>query len=105
MIDDSAIEQAAKRLWDAAPAVTRLVIFGFCGWGQGSAHSDLDLLVIEPDPPQDPAAEAVRLRRALRGMLIAVNIVAVSAQSAREWRDVPNSLVGAALAEGWELSH
>lgn len=104
VIDEDTIELAARKLFDAAPAGTRLVIFGSHAWGQASARSDLDLLVIEPDIVEDPAAEAVRLRRALRGMLLAADILVVSARSATEWRGVPNSLIGGALAEGRELT-
>jgi predicted nucleotidyltransferase len=104
VIDEEAIENAAGRLWEAAPADTRLFIFGSHAWARASARSDLNLLVIEPGEVEDPANEAVRLRRALRGLLIAADIIVVSAAAAREWRGVPNSLVGAALAEGRELT-
>ena len=104
VIDEDAIERAARHLFDAAPAGTRLVIFGSHAWGQASARSDLDLLVIEPNAVKDPAAEAVRLRRSLRGMLLAADILVVSASSASRWREVPNSLIGGALAEGRELT-
>ncbi len=103
-MDEQTIERAAQQLWEAAPAGTRLVLFGSHAWGRAGAHSDIDFLVIEPEPVADPAAEAVRLRRALRGMLLAVDILVVSARSVREWRAVPSSLIGAALAEGRELS-
>lgn len=104
VIDEDTIELAARKLFDAAPAGTRLVIFGSHAWGQAGGRSDLDLLVIEPDIVEDPAAEAVRLRRALRGMLLAADILVVSARSATKWRGVPNSLIGGALAEGRELT-
>lgn len=103
VIDAETIEQAAHRLREAAPG-TRLILFGAHAWASASAHSDLDFLVILPEPPTDAAAESVRLRRALRGMLLAADIFVVGAQSVRDWRGVPNSLIGAALAEGRELT-
>jgi predicted nucleotidyltransferase len=103
VMDEETIERAAQALWAAAPTGTRLVIFGSHAWGRLGARGDLDFLVIEPEPIADAADEAVRLRRALRGMLLAVDILVVSARSVREWREVPSSMIGAALAEGREL--
>jgi len=103
VMDEQTIERAAQALWEAAPTGTRLVIFGSHAWGCAGARCDLDFLVIEPEPVADPAEEAVRLRRALRGMLLPVDVVVVSARCVREWREVPSSLIGAALAEGREL--
>lgn len=102
-VDEESIAQVASKLYAAAPAGTRLVLFGSHAWGAASRRADLDLLVIEPGELPDPAAEAVRLRRALRGLLLAVDILVVSARSAGEWRGVRNSLIGGALAEGREL--
>jgi len=63
----------------------------------------LDFLVIEPEV-KDAANESVRLRRALRGLPLAADIIVVSEQSVREWRDVRSSLIGAAMAERRELA-
>lgn len=104
VIDEDVIEQAARRLWEATPPGTRIVVFGSHAWGRAGAHSDLDLLVIEPGRVESPATEAVRLRRALRGMLLAAEIFVITESSARQWRPVSNSLIGAALAEGRELT-
>jgi predicted nucleotidyltransferase len=103
-IDEEAIEQAARRLWEVTPPGTRIVVFGSYAWARAGAHSDLDLLVIEPGRVESPAIEAVRLRRALRGMLLPAEILVISEGSAQEWRAVSNSLIGAALAEGRELT-
>lgn len=104
VIDEEAIERAANRLWEATPPGTRIVLFGSHAWARAGAHSDLDLLVIEPERVENPAIEAVRLRRALRGMLLPAEILVISESSARRWRPVGSSLIGAALAEGRELT-
>ena len=104
VIDEEVIEQAARRLWEATPPGTRIVVFGSHAWQRAGAHSDLDLLVIEPGRVANPANEAVRLRRALRGMLLPAEILVISESSAQQWRPVSNSLIGAALAEGRELT-
>lgn len=103
MIDKTVIEEAGRRLSEAAPPGTRVVLFGSHARGEAGRHSDLDFLVIEPEV-KDAANESVRLRRALRGLLLAADVIVVSEESVREWRDVSSSLIGAAMAEGRELA-
>jgi len=65
--------------------------------------SDVDFLVIEPEV-DDEAAESVRLCRALTGPPIPAEVIVVSEQRVRAWREVRGSLINAALAEGRELA-
>jgi uncharacterized protein len=102
MYDDSVIEEAARRIADAAPG-SRVILFGSHARGQVREDSDLDLLVIEP-VVEDAAMEEVRLRRVLRGLRLFADIVVVSATDERRLRDVPSSVVGVALSEGRVLS-
>jgi uncharacterized protein len=99
MFDEAVIREAARRLLDAAPAGAQVVLFGSHARGDANDRSDLDFLVIEPTV-QDTINESVRLRRALRGMLVAADIVVVSDEEADAWRDVYGSVVHAALSEG-----
>jgi uncharacterized protein len=80
-----------------------VILFGSHARGEAGRHSDLDFLVIEPEV-RDAANESVRLRRTLRGLLLAADVIVVSEQKVREWRDVRSSLIGVALAEGRELA-
>jgi predicted nucleotidyltransferase len=102
VIDDAIIAEAGRRLSQAAPGA-RVVLFGSYARGQGGPRSDLDFLVIEPEVA-DVAAESVRLRRALRGLRIAADVVVVSERDAEDWQDVRGSLVHAALAGGRVLA-
>jgi uncharacterized protein len=103
MIDDSVIDEAGRRLLRAAPAGSRVVLFGSHARGEAGEHSDLDFLVIEPEV-EDWGRESVRLRRTLRGMLVPVDVIVVSEESVREWRDVHGTIINAALGEGRELA-
>jgi uncharacterized protein len=103
MIDEATIQEAARRLCEAAPPQTKVILFGSHARGEAGPHSDLDFLVIEPKVA-DPADESVRLRRTLRGLLIAADVIVVSEERVQEWRGVRSSLIGAALAEGRELA-
>jgi len=103
MVDEAKITEAGRRILGAAPPSTRVVLFGSSARGEANSRSDLDLLIIEPIV-EDAADEAFRLRRALWGMRLAVDIVVVSEAEALRWRDVRGSLIHAALAEGRQIA-
>lgn len=102
MIDEETIREAAGRLVAAAPGA-EVVLFGSHARGDATDRSDLDLLVIAPEV-ENTSAESVRLRRELRGMGLAVDLVVMRRRDVDEWRDVAGSFVRAALAEGRSVS-
>lgn len=99
VIDDQTIEQAVTRLSQAAGEGARVVLFGSHGRGDADHNSDLDFLVIQHEV-EDRAAEAVRLRRALRGILAPIDIIVVSQDQVDEWGAVRGTVIEAALSEG-----
>lgn len=103
VIDEATIDEAGRRLSGAAPPGTRVILFGSHARGEADKHSDLDFLVIEPEV-ENESEESVRLRRTLRGLLLAADVIVASEQRVREWRAVKGSLIHAALAEGRELT-
>lgn len=103
MFDDAVIVEAGRRLLEAAPPETRVILFGSHARGEADEHSDLDFLVIEPSV-EDAVDESVRLRETLNGMLVPADIVVVSQESVREWRDVYGTVIHSALDEGRELA-
>ena len=102
MIEAALIQEAGRRLTQAAPGA-RVFLFGSHARGDAGSRSDLDFLVVEPQV-EHRGEESVRLRRALRGLRIAADVIVVSARDVDEWRDVRGSLVHAALSEGRELA-
>jgi uncharacterized protein len=56
----------------ARPA--RVILFGSLATGEATADSDVDLLVLFAQV-DDPRSESVRLRRALRGLGAAVDVI------------------------------
>jgi uncharacterized protein len=103
VFDETVIKEAGRRILEAAPPDTRLILFGSHARGEANDHSDLDFLVIEPEV-EDPARESVRLDGTLRGMLVPADVIVVSQESVREWRDVYGTVIHAALDEGRELA-
>ena len=103
MFDDAVIQEAGRRLLEAAPPLTRVILFGSYARGDADRHSDLDFLVIEPSV-DDVVKESARLRRVLTTLDVFVDVVVVSEEEAEGWRDVYGSVIHAALSEGRPLA-
>jgi uncharacterized protein len=99
MTNEKLIEEAGRRLAKAAPGA-RVILFGSRARGEARPDSDLDLLVIEPDEVTKRRAESARLRRELRSLEVALDVVVVSASHVDEWGSVPGTMVNEALREG-----
>jgi uncharacterized protein len=100
MIDDEAIiDEAGRRLAAAAPGA-KVILFGSRSRGEARPDSDLDLLVIEPGEVVNRRAETSRLRRELRELRVALDVIVVSSKQADEWGDLKGSVLNDALREG-----
>lgn len=77
----------------------QIILFGSYARGDAGPDSDLDLLVIANDVAF-PRQESVRLRRALRGLLVPIDVIAASTQSVRWHRNTIGLIYGSALREG-----
>jgi predicted nucleotidyltransferase len=93
------IVTAGVALAAALPPRSRVIVFGSHARGQADGASDLDLLVIEPQV-EHAAAESVRLRRVLRDIPAAIDVIVVSEELARRRAGVPGTMVERALCEG-----
>jgi predicted nucleotidyltransferase len=90
------------------PAPQRLVLFGSRARGDARPDSDLDLLVVMPQPrltPQDRQVALQALRSALRPLRlpVGVDLVVVGEEDARRLADSRWHVVARALREGQEL--
>lgn len=103
MFSDGLIQEAGRRILRAAPPGSRVIPFGSHARGDAGEHSDLDFLVIEPSVT-DGGRESVRLHQTLKGLGVFADIIVVSEESVREWRDVYGTVIHAALGEGRELA-
>jgi predicted nucleotidyltransferase len=102
-IDEATINEAGRRLIDASPSGTRVVLFGSHARGEAGKHSDLDFLVIEPSV-EDVVEETYRLRCTLDDLDVFADIVLVTEDEAHVWGDVYGSIIHAALSEGRPLA-
>jgi len=87
VLDDAVIAEAGRRLSEAAPPGSRVILFGSAARGELTRDSDLDFLVIEPEV-ENAALESVRLRRVLGDLVLAADVIVASEYRVKEWRDV-----------------
>jgi predicted nucleotidyltransferase len=97
------VEQAGRLLANAAPAKSKVILFGSHGRGDATADSDFDFLVIEPSVACK-AKEMVRLRNALDPLRVAADVVVVPREYVEEWGGVPGTMLHEALTEGRVLA-
>jgi predicted nucleotidyltransferase len=100
---EAMIERAGRALIDAAPAPSKVILFGSHARGDAGAGSDFDFLVIE-DQVEDRLTEEVRLRRVLRGFGAPVDVIVLDTALAERRAKVPGTMVHRALREGRVLA-
>jgi predicted nucleotidyltransferase len=93
------IERAGRALIDAAHAPAKVILFGSYARGDADERSDFDFLVIEREV-KDRLAESVRLRRVLRDLRIAVDVIVMDEALAQRRSKVKGTMVDRALREG-----
>jgi uncharacterized protein len=103
VFDEAVIQEAGRRLLEAAPPGSRAILFGSHARGEAGKHSDLDFLVIEPSV-KDVVEETYRLRCTLDDLDVFADVVLVSEDEAETWGDVYGTVIHAALAEGRALA-
>jgi predicted nucleotidyltransferase len=96
---EAMIERAGRALIGAASAPARVILFGSRARGDADEGSDFDFLVIESEV-DDRLAEAVKLRRALRGLGVAVDVIVMDEGLVERRSKVRGTMVDRALREG-----
>lgn len=92
------IDEAVRRIVASARPL-KVIVFGSQARGDGGSDSDLDIIVVEREV-KDRFAEMVRLNRALRGLVMAVDILVIGEADFREWAATPGSIYYTASREG-----
>lgn len=98
MTDERLIAEAGQRLASATEGA-RVILFGSYARGEAGPSSDLDLLVIEPEV-STPRAESARLRRELRDLEVALDVIVVSSKQAEDLGSVSGTMIKEALETG-----
>ena len=85
-VDDSLIQEIVRRLLCVARP-DRIILFGSAATGRMTNDSDIDLLVIEPEPA-NTRDESVKLRRALGEVGYPVDLIVISTERFEETKDI-----------------
>jgi len=96
---EQVVSKAVDLLLRAAPAGSKVILFGSHARGEARPGSDLDFLVVEPRV-EDRYAESIRLREALRPARVIADILVVSERVFHDWADTPNTVIYEAAREG-----
>lgn len=87
-IDAGLTQEIVRRVLTVAHP-DKIILFGSAAVGKMTRDSDIDLLIVEPDPG-DRRKEYVRIRQALRGMGYSFDIVFIST----EWFEESKHVIG-----------
>jgi predicted nucleotidyltransferase len=93
------IDEIGRRLAEAVPPGSEIVLFGSRARGNAADDSDYDVLVIEPEV-EHPMEESVRLRRRLNGLDCPIDVLVFSAERAESRARVRGTVVERARREG-----
>ncbi len=78
----------------------KVILFGSAVHRQANTHSDADFLVVTKDEVASPRRESVRIRRALRGLSMPMDILVISERRLKELGDQPGLIYREALRTG-----
>lgn len=98
MVEQHQIDEAIRILAETARPL-RIILFGSYARGDMREDSDVDLLVIEADV-LDRREEMVRLRHALAGLSLPVDILVVNLDYFEKWSEAPSTTLYWAKREG-----
>jgi uncharacterized protein len=87
-IDESMVKEIVQRILSVA-APDKIILFGSAATGQMTQDSDIDLLIVDPDP-EDRRKEGVRLRRILNGLGYPFDVIVIST----EWFEESKEVIG-----------
>jgi len=85
-IDESLIQEIVQRILTVAKP-DKIILFGSAATGRMTRDSDIDLLIVEPDP-SNQRKEYVRIIKALRDLDYPFDILFISTQWFEESKDV-----------------
>ncbi len=78
----------------------KLILFGSYARGNQHINSDLDILVVAGDEIDNPRKEGIRIRRALKGINMPMDILVVSENKLEELIAIPGLIYKEAVSKG-----
>ena len=93
------VDAAVRKIIEFCRPV-KLILFGSYVRGETGINSDLDVLVVTRDEIENPRKESVRIRRALRGISMPMDILVVPQSRWEELKDTPGLVYWEAMKNG-----
>ncbi len=93
------IKEAVRKIVDFEQP-QKIILFGSAARGTTDIHSDVDFLVVTKDEVESPRKESVRIRQALRGLSMPMDILVISENRLKELGDQPGLVYREALRAG-----
>jgi len=78
----------------------KVILFGSVVAGKPDIHSDVDILVVTGDEVESSRKESVRIRRALRGISMPMDILVIPEKRLQELADQPGLVYREAVRHG-----
>jgi predicted nucleotidyltransferase len=85
-VDETLLDEVVRRVLTVARP-DRIILFGSAATGQMTQDSDIDLLVVEPEPA-NPRDRSVRIRRALGDVPYPVDVIVMSSERFEETKNI-----------------
>ena len=86
MVDETLLDEVVRRVLTVARP-ERIILFGSAATGQMTEDSDLDLLVVEPEPA-NTRDRSIRIRRALGDVRYPVDVIVMSSARFEETKNL-----------------
>jgi len=99
LITPEKVQAAVDRVAEVC-SPRRIILFGSYASGKLHRDSDLDMLVVMSRSIDNPRKESVRIRRALKGLLIPVDIVVIEESQLVGLSDIPGLVYREAVRNG-----
>lgn len=93
------VQTVIKKIIDISQP-RKLIIFGSYVRGNIHTNSDLDILVVTNDEIDNPRKESVRIRRAVKGIIMSMDILVVQESKLEELAKIPGLIYKEALENG-----
>ena len=93
------VQTAIKKIIEVSRP-RKLILFGSYVSGNMHLNSDLDILVVTGDEIENPRKESVRIRRALKGIVMSMDILVVQESKLEELTNMPGLIYREAMRDG-----
>lgn len=93
------VKAAIDRIVEISRPV-KVILFGSYVSGKMHLNSDLDILIVTKDKVENPRKESVRIRSALKGILMPMDIIVVQESNLEKMANMPGLIYREALRNG-----